>query len=61
MMRWIYVVQDDGKDGAFLGAFEDEKDASEYAEHIGAAKAYRVPLFPRSYPLTPRFSAERGA
>lgn len=44
-MKWIYVVQDDGKDGAFLGSFDSEDKAYEYAEYIGPAIVHKVPYF----------------
>lgn len=44
-MRWIYIVQDDGKDGAYLASFSDEKQADEYADYIGPANVHKVPYF----------------
>lgn len=44
-MRWIYVVQDDGKDGAFLASFSEEKHANEYAAYIGTTNVHKVPYF----------------
>lgn len=44
-MRWIYVVQDDGKDGAYLASFPDAEQADEYADHIGPANVHKVPYF----------------
>ncbi len=43
-MEWVYIVQDDGKDGCFLAAFQDESEAAAYAEHIGPANVFKVPL-----------------
>lgn len=44
MMEWVYIVQDDGKDGCLLAAFASESEADAYAEHIGPADVYKVPM-----------------
>lgn len=57
-MKWIYIVQDDGKDGAYLASFQDESQAQEYAEHIGPANVHKVPYFGETL-MFPTFQPKR--
>lgn len=57
-MNWIYIVQDDGKDGAYLASFQDERQAQEYAEHIGAANVHKVLYFGDAF-VMPTFQPKR--